>query len=42
MRVTNSMKDYIKATSAIVFSLELGKVRKAELEGLIETTEVEL
>ena len=31
-----------KATNAIVFSLELGKVRKAELEELIASTEVEL
>jgi hypothetical protein len=31
-----------KATNAIVFSLELGKVKKAELEELIESTEVEL
>ena len=31
-----------KATNAIVFSLELGKVKKAELEDLIAQTEVEL
>ena len=31
-----------KATNAIVFSLELGKVKKAELEELIASTEVEL
>lgn len=31
-----------KATNAIVFSLEFGKVRKAELEELIASTEVEL
>lgn len=31
-----------KATNAIVFSLELGKVRKAELEELIASTEVEV
>lgn len=31
-----------KAANAIVFSLELGKVKKAELEELIESTEVEL
>jgi hypothetical protein len=31
-----------KATNAIVFSLELGKVKKAELEELIESTEVEI
>lgn len=31
-----------KAANAIVFSLELGKVKKAELEKLIESTEVEL
>jgi len=31
-----------KATNAIVFSLELGKVGKAELEELIASTEVEL
>lgn len=31
-----------KATNAIVFALELGKVRKAELEELIASTEVEL
>lgn len=31
-----------KATNGIVFSLELGKVRKAELEELIASTEVEL
>lgn len=31
-----------KAVNAIVFSLELGRVRKAELEELIASTEVEL
>ncbi len=31
-----------KAANSIVFSLELGKVKKAELEELIESTEVEL
>lgn len=31
-----------EATNAIVFSLELGKVKKAELEELIASTEVEL
>ena len=31
-----------KATNAIVFALELGKVKKAELEELIAGTEVEL
>lgn len=31
-----------KATNAIVFSLELGRVKKAELEELIASTEVEL
>ena len=31
-----------RAVNAIVFSLELGKVRKAELEELIASTEVEL
>lgn len=31
-----------KAVNGIVFSLELGKVRKAELEELIASTEVEL
>lgn len=31
-----------KATNAIVFSLELGKVKKAELEELIASTEVEV
>lgn len=31
-----------KAVNAIVFSLELGKVKKAELEELIASTEVEL
>lgn len=31
-----------EVTNAIVFSLELGKVRKAELEELIASTEVEL
>lgn len=31
-----------KATNAVVFALELGKVKKAELEELIASTEVEL
>ena len=31
-----------KAVNAIVFSLELGMVRKAELEELIKSTEVKL
>ena len=31
-----------KAVNAVVFSLELGKVKKAELEELIASTEVEL
>ena len=32
----------VRAVNAIVFSLELGKVKKAELEELIASTEVEL
>lgn len=31
-----------KATNSVVFSLELGKVKKAELEELLASTEVEL